>query len=48
MTKSLDEVRKNIKPKVQAAAHTKAAGILSAMSLAEARKARGQSQSVLV
>ena len=42
MTKSLDEVRKSIKPEVQAAARTKAEEVLSAISLAETRKARGQ------
>ena len=47
MTKSLNEFRKKVKPEVQAAARAKAVAIISEMSLAETRKARGQSQSAL-
>lgn len=47
MAKSLNEHRKNIKPEVQAAARSKAVGIVAEMSLAEVRKARGKSQATL-
>jgi DNA-binding XRE family transcriptional regulator len=45
MTKPLSELRKKIKPEVQAAARAKAVGIVAEMSLAETRKTKGQSQS---
>lgn len=47
MSKSLKELRSKVKPKVQAAARAKAVGIIAEMTLAETRKARGLSQSVL-
>lgn len=47
MTKPLNELRKKIKPEVQAAAREKAVGIVTEMSLAEVRKSRGQNQAAL-
>lgn len=47
MSKSLKELRGKIKPEVQAAARAKAVGIIAEMTLAEARKARGLSQTAL-
>ncbi|MEP0073105.1 MAG: XRE family transcriptional regulator [Marinomonas sp.] len=47
MSKPLSELRKKIKPEVQAAARAKAVGIVAEMSLAEVRKARGQNQAAL-
>ena len=47
MTKSLNELRKKIKPEVQAAARAKAVAIVAEMSLAEVRKANGQSQAMV-
>lgn len=44
MAKPLSELRKKVSPKVQAAARAKAVEIVAAMSLAETRKLRGQSQ----
>lgn len=44
MAKSLSEHRKSIKPEVQKAARYKAVEIITQMSLAEARKARGYNQ----
>lgn len=40
MAKTLKQLRKKIRPEVQAAARAKAVGILAAMSLAEVRKSR--------
>lgn len=47
MAKSLHEMKKKIKPEVQAAARAKAVGIIAEMTLAEVRKARGFNQSVV-
>ena len=47
MTKQLSELRKKIKPEVQAEARAKAVGIVAEMSLAEARKSRGLNQSMV-
>lgn len=47
MAKLLKEFRKKIKPEVQAAARTKAVGIVAEMTLAEARKARGLNQATV-
>lgn len=47
MAKSLNELRKKIKPEVQAAARAKAVGIMTEMTLAEVRKARGKNQLAL-
>jgi len=47
MAKSMNELRKKIKPEVQAAARAKAVGIVAEMSLAEVRKARGKNQSAI-
>lgn len=47
MAKPLSELRKKIKPEVQAAARAKAVGIIAEMSLAEVRKARGKNQADL-
>jgi len=47
MAKSLNELRKKIKPEVQAAARAKAVGIVAEMSLSEVRKTRGANQSTL-
>ncbi|MCL7488831.1 MAG: helix-turn-helix domain-containing protein [Desulfobulbaceae bacterium] len=44
MTKSLNELRKKIKPEVQKAAREKAMNIVAEMTLAELRKARGLNQ----
>ncbi|PTB83102.1 transcriptional regulator [Pseudidiomarina aestuarii] len=44
MTKTLNDLRKQMKPEVQAAASEKAAIILAEMSLSEARKMRGKRQ----
>lgn len=44
MAKSLNELRKKIKPEVQQAAREKAVNIIAEMTLAELRKARGQNQ----
>lgn len=44
MSKPLNELRRKISPDVQAAARAQAVGIVVEMSLAEARKLRGQSQ----
>ena len=47
MTKSLNELRKMIKPEVQKVAREKAVNIIAEMSLAELRKMRGQNQSTV-
>jgi len=47
MAKSLNELRKKIKPEVQVAAREKAVNIIAEMTLAELRKARGQNQTVV-
>ncbi len=47
MAKSLNELRKHIKPEVQAAARAKAVDIVAEMSLSETRKARGLNQSTV-
>ena len=47
MAKPLNEHRKNIKPKIRAAARAKAADMVAKMSLAEGKKARGRSQPAL-
>jgi DNA-binding XRE family transcriptional regulator len=47
MAKSLNELRKKMKPEVQAAARAKAVGIVAEMSLAETRKSRGVNQTEL-
>ena len=47
MAKSLNELRKKIKPEVQSAARAKAVEIVTQMSLAEARKARGLNQTTV-
>lgn len=44
MAKSLNELRKKMKPEIQAAARAKAVDIITEMSLAETRKARGLNQ----
>lgn len=47
MAKSINEVRKKIKPEVKAAARAKAVNILVEMSLAELRKSQELSQAEL-
>ena len=47
MAKSLNELRKKIKPEVQVAARAKAVNIITEMSLAELRKERGQNQTAV-
>ncbi|NLQ17004.1 XRE family transcriptional regulator [Marinomonas sp. M1K-6] len=47
MAKSINELRKKIKPEVQAAARAKAVGIIAEMTLAEVRKKRGINQADL-
>ena len=47
MAKSLNVLRKKIKPEVQLAARAKAVDIVAEMSLAEARKARGLNQATV-
>lgn len=47
MTKSLDELRENIKPSVQAAARAKAVELIAEMSLSETRKSRGLNQATV-
>lgn len=47
MAKSLNELRKKMKPEVQIAARAKAVGIVAEMSLAETRKSRGLNQATV-
>lgn len=47
MAKSINELRKKIKPEVKAAARAKAVGIIAEMTLAEVRQERRQSQTAL-
>lgn len=47
MAKPLNELRKQIKPEVQAAARAKAINIVAEMSLSETRKARGLNQTAV-
>lgn len=47
MAKSINELRKKIKPEVQAAARAKAVAIITEMSLAEVRKKIGINQADL-
>lgn len=47
MTKTLNEFHKKMGLEVQAAARTKAIGIVAEMSLAKTRKLRGRSQAVV-
>lgn len=47
MAKHINELRKKIKPEIQAAARAKALAIIAEMELAEVRKARGLSQATV-
>ena len=47
MARSLNELRKKIKPEVQAAAREKAVAVITEMTLAELRKARGLNQTAV-
>ena len=47
MVKSINDLKKQIKPEIKAAANKKSAQMIAQMSLAEMRKSRGENQSTV-